>query len=52
MNKDELIELRKKTFARVERMRKEGDYAAGAADNRENAEAILAMLDDTIERRK
>lgn len=52
MTKDEMIELRKRTFARVERMRKVGDFAAGASDIRENAEALLAIIDHNLERMK
>lgn len=44
MTHEEIVELRKATLARVERMRKIGDYQAGAADIRENAEAILKLV--------
>lgn len=50
MTKEEIIELRKATFARVERMRKTGDYAAGASDIRENGEALLKLMDHLLER--
>jgi hypothetical protein len=50
MTRQELIELREVTEARVERMRKIGDYQAGAADIRENAEALLLLIDDRLER--
>jgi hypothetical protein len=50
MTRDEIIELRKVTFARVERMRKTGDYAAGASDIRENGEALLKLMDHLLER--
>jgi hypothetical protein len=48
--RDELIQLRKEHFARLERMRQLGDYDAGAADSRWNAEVILTILDDMLER--
>lgn len=50
MTKEELVELRKETFHRVERMRKTGDYAAGASDIRDNAEALLKLADHLLER--
>ena len=50
MNRDELVELRKALFARLERMRHVGDYAAGAADVRETAETLLKMVDHWLER--
>lgn len=48
--RDELVELRKVHFARLERMRALGDYDAGAPDSRENAETLLKLLDHLIER--
>lgn len=50
MTKEELIELRRYTLHRVEVMRKVGDYGAGAADNRENGEALLQIVEHLIER--
>jgi len=50
MTRPEMVELRKATFERVERMRKTGDFAAGAADIRENAEALLKLMDHLLER--
>jgi hypothetical protein len=50
MTRQEMIELRKETFDRVERMRKIGDYGAGAADIRENAEVLLKLADHLLER--
>src|SRR5882762_378397 len=50
MTREEIIELRKATFDRVERMRKTGDYAAGASDIRENGEALLKLMDHLLER--
>ena len=50
MTREEIIELRKATFARVERMCKTGDYAAGASDIRENGEALLKLMDHLLER--
>jgi hypothetical protein len=52
MKRDELVELRKTLFTRVERMRHVGDYGAGAADIRETAEALLRMIDHFLERMK
>jgi hypothetical protein len=48
--RDELVEIRKEHFERLERMRRLGDYAAGAADIRGNAETLLRLLDHLIER--
>jgi len=50
MTRQEMVELRKATFERVERMRKTGDFAAGAADIRENAEVLLKLADHLLER--
>lgn len=50
MTREELVDLRKGTFERVEIMRRTGDYAAGAADIRENAEALLKLIDHLLER--
>lgn len=50
MSRDEMVQLRKATFERVERMRKTGDYGAGAADIRENAEVLLKLTDHLLER--
>lgn len=50
MSRDEMVALRKATFERVERMRKTGDYGAGAADIRENAEVQLKLIDHLLER--
>jgi hypothetical protein len=50
MSRDEIIELRQETLQRVETMRRTGDYAAGAADIRENAEVVLKVLDHLLER--
>lgn len=50
MSREELITLRKDTYERVERMRKTGDYGAGAADIRENAEVLLKLTDHLLER--
>lgn len=50
MTKEEMIELRKDTLRRVEVMSKTGDYAAGAADNRQNAEVLLALIDHLLQR--
>lgn len=50
MTREEIIALRKRVVARVDRMRQEGDWGAGAADIRENAETQLAMIDHLLER--
>jgi hypothetical protein len=50
MSRDELLALRKSTFERVEKMRRTGDYGAGAADIRENAETQLKLIDHLLER--
>lgn len=50
MTREEIVEQRKATFDRVERMRHIGDYAAGAADIRENAEILLKLFDHLLER--
>lgn len=50
MSRDEMVQLRKATFERVERLRKTGDYGAGAADIRENAEVLLKLTDHLLER--
>ena len=50
MTRQEMIELRKATFASVERLRKTGDYGAGASDIRENAETNLKIVDHLLER--
>lgn len=50
MTRDEMVQLRKETLERVERMRRVGDYGAGASDNRENGEALLKLIDHLLER--
>lgn len=50
MSRDEIIELRKSTLDRLVVMRRTGDFAAGAADNRENTEALLKLIDHLLER--
>jgi len=50
MSREELVELRKVTFQRIERMRKIGDFAAGAADIRENGEVLMKLIDHLLER--
>ena len=50
MTKPEVIELRKRLFDRVDRLRRVGDYGAGASDIRENAEVLLALVDHMLER--
>lgn len=50
MIREELVEIRKATVARVERLRKIGDHSAEAPDVRANAEDILRLLDHLLER--
>lgn len=50
MKRDEVVELRKNLVARLDRMRHVGDYGAGAADIRDNAEAVLKLVDHLLER--
>lgn len=50
MSREELLALRKSTFERVDRLRKTGDYGAGASDIRENAETLLKLIDHILER--
>lgn len=50
MTREELIAARKEIFQRVERMRRTGDFAAGASDIRDNAEALLKIYDHLLER--
>jgi hypothetical protein len=50
--RDELVAIRKSLFERLEKMRKVGDYSAGAADIRENAETQLKVIDLMLERTK
>jgi len=52
MTKDELVELRKVTVARVEKLRRLGDHSAEAPDIRANAEAILLLIEDLLERKR
>lgn len=51
-NKAQLLELRKETFARVEKLRRLGDHSAEAPDIRANTEAILVLIEDTLERKR
>lgn len=50
MTKDEVVELRQLTVARVEKLRRLGDHSAEAPDIRANAEAILLLIEDRLER--
>lgn len=52
MTREEIVELRKETLQRVERMRKVGDFSAGAADIRENGETLVKLIDHILERMK
>lgn len=47
--REQLVEMRKALFPRLERMRKLGDYAAGAADTRETAETLIKVIDLLLE---
>jgi hypothetical protein len=50
MKREELVEVRNATLARVERLRRVGDHSAEAPDVRANAEDILRMWDHLLER--
>lgn len=50
MTRAEMLELRKSAFERLERLRKVGDWGAGASDIRENAETQLKLIDHLLER--
>lgn len=50
--REELLELRQLTVARVEKLRRLGDHSAEAPDVRANAEAILVLLEDRLERNR
>lgn len=52
MNREEMVSLRKETFERLARMRKVGDYGAGASDIRENCEVLVKLIDHHLERLK
>jgi hypothetical protein len=48
--REDLIDIRKQLFPRLERMRHIGDYGAGAPDIRETAEVLLRIIDHLLER--
>ena len=50
MTKQEMLDLRAQVVERVERLRRIGDYGAGAADIRDNAESMLKLIDHLLER--
>ena len=50
MDKKEMLELRKTLVERVERLRKVGDWGAGASDIRDNSESLLKLTDHLLER--
>jgi hypothetical protein len=50
MTREEIIELRKATFARVVAGLAHAIDAAGASDIRENGEALLKLMDHLLER--
>jgi hypothetical protein len=50
MKREELVEVRKATLARLERLRRVGDHSAEAPDVRANAEDILRLQDHLLER--
>jgi len=50
--RDDMVAMRERIFARVENMRRIGDYSAGAADIREIAEGVLKTIDVLLERMK
>lgn len=50
MTRAEMLDLRKTAFERLERLRKVGDWGAGASDIRENSETQLKLIDHLLER--
>jgi hypothetical protein len=50
MKREEMLELRKETFQRVEYLRRLGDHSAEAPDVRKNAEGLLSLIDHLLER--
>lgn len=50
MDRNEMVELRKALIERLERMRRVGDWGAGAADIRQNAEDQLKIVEHLLER--
>lgn len=50
MKREEMVELRKELIERLLRLRRIGDYGAGAADIRETAEALLKIMEHLLER--
>jgi hypothetical protein len=50
--RDELIEIRKEHFELVARLKRVGDYGAGAADTRQMAETVLKLIEHMLERTK
>ncbi len=50
--REELLKLRQETFEQVERLRKTGDYGAGASDIRKNAETLLVLIEDRLETKR
>lgn len=52
MNRDEMILLRKELFDVVQKLRKLGDYSAGAGDIRFLAETLLKFVDYLLERKR
>jgi hypothetical protein len=49
MNRQELLKRRRELVEMTDRLRKLGDYGAGAADTRELAEALLQLVDHLLE---
>ncbi len=48
--KEEVLQRRNKAVERVEKLQKLGDHSAEAPDIRANAEDILFLLEDRLER--
>ncbi len=46
--REELLALRQEMLEQVERLRKTGDYGAGAADIRRNSVVLLALVEDRL----
>ena len=50
MTRAEMLELRKTAVERLDRLRKVGDWGAGASDIRETAEVQVKLIDHLLER--
>lgn len=50
MTREEMLELRDRTLARLGTMRRLSDYSAEAPDIRETSEALLLVIEHLLER--